>query len=90
MNDCFAVLLKRDKSTSIHMKNLQYLPAELFKLKNGLSLEIMKEVFVSQENETYNLRSGNNSLRKNIRATQYGIESILNLGVKYGTCYQGK
>ena len=35
-------LLKRDKSTSIHMKNLQYLATELFKVKNGLSPEIMK------------------------------------------------
>ena len=37
------------------MKNLQYLAAELFKVKNGLSPEIMKEVFVLQECETYNL-----------------------------------
>ena len=72
------------------MKNLQYLAAELFKGKNGLSLEIMKEIFVSQENETYNLRSGNDLLQKNIRTTQYGTESILNLEVKYGSCYQVK
>ena len=72
------------------MKNLQYLAAELFKGKNGLSLEIMKEIFVSQENETYNLSSGNDLLQKNIRTTQYGTESILNLEVKYRTCYQVK
>ena len=52
--------LKRDKSTSIHMKNLQYLANELFKVKNDPSPEIMKDIFVFQENETYNLRSGNN------------------------------
>ena len=45
------MLLKCDKSTSIHMQNLQNLAAELFKVKNGLSLEIMKEFFVFQENE---------------------------------------
>ena len=45
----FKTLLKRDKSTSIHMKNLQYLATELFKVKNGLSSEIMKEIFVFQE-----------------------------------------
>ena len=55
-----------------------------------MELEIMKEIFVSQENETYNLRSGNDLLQKNIRTTQYGTESILNLEVKYGTCYQVK
>ena len=42
----------------------------------------MKEIFVFQENETYNLRSGNHLARKNIRTTQYGIESVSNLGAK--------
>ena len=55
----FKTLLKRDKCTSIHMKNLQYLATELFKVKNGLSPKIMKEIFVFQESNTYNLRSGN-------------------------------
>ena len=55
----FKTLLKHDKSTSIHMKNLQYLATELFKVKNGLSPKIMKEIFVFQESDTYNLRSGN-------------------------------
>ena len=35
-------LLKRDKSTSSHLKNLQHLASELFKVKNDLSPEIMK------------------------------------------------
>ena len=33
----FETLLKRDKSTWIRTKNLQYLPAELFKVNNELS-----------------------------------------------------
>ena len=73
---------KHDKSTSVHVKNLQNLATKLFKVKNDLSPEIMKEIFVFQENETYNLRSGNHLERKNIRATQYGIESVSNLGAK--------
>ena len=55
---------------------------ELFKVTNDLSPEIMKENFVFQQNETYNLRSGNHLARKNIRTTQYGIESVSNLGAK--------
>ena len=42
------------------MKNLQYLAAEIFKVKNGFSPIIMNEVFNFQENESYNLRSGIN------------------------------
>ena len=55
---------------------------ELFKLKNDLFPEVMKEIFVFQENETYNLRNSNHLARKNIRTIQYGTESISNLGVK--------
>ena len=55
---------------------------ELFKLKNDLSPEIMKEIFVFQENEIYNLRNTNHLARKNIRTIQYETESISNLGVK--------
>ena len=64
------------------MKNLQYLAIKLFKVKNDLSPEILKEIFVFQGNETYNLRSGNHLARKNIRVTQYGIESVSNLRAK--------
>ena len=37
-------LLKKDKSASIHMKTLQYLAIEIYKVQNGLFLEIMKEI----------------------------------------------
>ena len=70
----FETLLKCDKSTSIHTKKVQYLVTKLFKVKNDLSPEITKEIFVFQENETYNLWSGNHLARKNIRTTRYGIE----------------
>ena len=51
-------LLQKDKFVSIHVKNVQYLVTEIYKVKNGLSTEIMKEVFIFQENENYDLRSG--------------------------------
>ena len=58
------------------MKNPQHWANELFKAKNYLSPEIMKEIFVFQENENYNLRSGNHLPRKNIQITQCGIETV--------------
>ena len=42
----------------------------------------MKEIFVFQENETYNLKSGNHLARKNIRTAKYGIESVSNFEAK--------
>ena len=78
----FETLLKHDKSVSIHVKNVQYLATEIFKVKNDLCPEIMKEIFIFHENPTYNLRSGNHLTRRNIRTTHYGIEIISNLGAK--------
>ena len=68
------------QTMSIHIKNLQYLATELFKVRKSFSPEIMKEFFVFQENETYNLRSGNYLARKIIQTMQYGTECLLNLG----------
>ena len=55
----FQTLLKCDKSTSTHMKSLQYLATELSKVKNGLFPELIKEIYVFQKNEAHNLRSSN-------------------------------
>ena len=42
--------------------------------------------FVFQENETYNLRSGNHSAQRNIRTTQFESVKVLHVWeVKYGT-----
>ena len=78
----FETLLKHDKSVSIHVKNLQYLATEIFKVKNDICPEIMKEIFIFYENPTFNLRSGNHLTRRNIRTAHYGIETISNLGAK--------
>ena len=49
----FEKLLQKDKSVSLHMKNLQYLATEIFKVKNSLSPIIMHEVFNFQENKSF-------------------------------------
>ena len=67
---------------SINVKNLSIWLLSYLKKKNDLSSEITKKFFVFQENETYNLSSGNHSVRKNIQTTQYGSESFSNLGAK--------
>ena len=75
-------LLHNDKSVSIHMKNLQYLATEIYKVKNCISPEIMKEVFILQKNENYNLMSGTHLTNKNIHMTHFGTDTITNLGPK--------
>ena len=75
-------LLQNDKSVSIHMKNLQYLATEIYKVKNCISPEIMKEVFILQKNENYNLMSGTHLTNKNIHMAHFGTDTITNLGPK--------
>ena len=54
---------------------------ELIKVKNNLSLEIMKEILVLTRK--WNLQFKEFHLaQKNIQATQYGIENVSDLGVK--------
>ena len=43
----FEELLEADNSFSVHHRNIQVLATELYKIINGLSPEIMKEVFLS-------------------------------------------
>ena len=78
----FEDLLNKDKSVTIHQHNLQQLAIEIFKVKIGIALKIMIEIFTFVENNTYNLRSGMYLCRVNVHSTQYGTESIGNLGAK--------
>ena len=47
------------------MKNLQYLATEISKVKNGLWSELMKEIFIFQENENDHLRSATHLANRN-------------------------
>ena len=78
----FEELLQKDNSVSVHMKNLQYLATEIFKVKNGLSPIIMNKVFNFQENESYNLRSGIHLASRNTHTAHFGTDTISSLGPK--------
>ena len=41
----FSELLTKDKSVTVHSRNLQILATELFKVKNGMSPEIISNIF---------------------------------------------
>ena len=55
---------------------------EVYKVKNCLSPEIMKDVFIFQENENYNLRSDTNLTNRNIHRAHFGTGTITNLEPK--------
>ena len=54
---------------TMHEKKLQVLFSEIYKVKNGIALEIMKGII----NLSYNLRSSCNQFRReNIKTVHYG------------------
>ena len=65
----FKQLLEKEHSVTVHQKNLQVLVTEIFKVKNNLAPDIMKDVFELKE-PPYNLRSEPNHFTcRNVKAT---------------------
>ena len=65
----FKQLLEKYHSVTVHQKNLQVLVTEIFKVKNNLAPDIMKDVFELKE-PPYNLRSESNHFTcRNVKTT---------------------
>ena len=72
----FKELLHKDKSFSIHHRNLQKLATELYKVKNNLSPALMKEIF-PERTIPYNLRNKNPFQTFNVKTVYNGTETLL-------------
>ena len=58
---------------TVHHKNLQILVPEIFKVKNDLAPDIMKDVFELKKTP-YNLRSESNHFTgRNVKTSYYGL-----------------
>ena len=77
----FDDLLKRDRSVSIHQKNLQILATEIYKTKNDLGPKIMKDTFHFIQ-KPYNLRNDPELQRRKNRTVYFGTENISSLASK--------
>ena len=77
----FRELLERDKSVTIHERNIQVLLTEIFKVKSGDAPEIMIEIF-KFKGHSYDLRNNNCIGRRIIKLYKYGSEIVSNLGAK--------
>ena len=72
----FSELLEKDNSVTIHQRSLQVVATEIFKSKNELVPEIMKQVF-ERQNPAYNFRSEATYFkRQNVKAAHYGIQNL--------------
>ena len=77
----FQQLLDKDKSVTIHHRNLQKLATEMYKLKNSLPPSLLKDILPECDN-SYDLRSENPFLTYNVRTVLYGTETIAFRGPK--------
>ena len=77
----FKELLNKNKTVSIHQKNLQVLATEIFKAKLNISPEISKELF-SFNVRNYNFRSQSTLKRIKTNSVYFGSESLSSLAPK--------
>ena len=69
-------LLQRNRSVSIHHKNIQTLTTEVFKVVNSICPPIMKTFCDFRENK-YNIRKFQEMRQQKVRTVRYGFETAL-------------
>ena len=77
----FEELLQKDRSNTIHHRNLQKLVTEMYKIKNNYSPVMMKSIFPESTNP-YNLRSNNPFQSDNVHSVLNGTETLSYWGPK--------
>lgn len=80
-NLTFQELLGKDRSVTIHHKNLQKLAMEMYKIKHQISPLPMRELFTEKVHK-YELRNKGHWETNNVRTVAYGTETIRNMGPK--------
>ena len=79
-NCTFLELLNLDGSFTVHERNIQTLAIEIYRVINGTSPEIMKEVFPLKSNLKYNSKYIFES--RNVHSVHHGTETLSFLGPK--------
>ena len=72
----FQELLQRNRSVSIHQKNIQFLTTEVFKLVNNTCPPTMKTFFDFRENR-YSISKFQGMRQQKVRTVRYGLETAL-------------
>ena len=80
-NLTFGQLLEKDKSVTIHERNLQKLAIEMYKVKHNLSPAPVQEIF-KQRNEVYDFRNNRYWEVPRVQNVNFGVETLRYRGIK--------
>ena len=75
----FKELLTKDNSVTVHIRNIRLLAIDMYKVKNGLAVDLISNLFPRNEHR-YGLRNAKYFKRPNSNTTHWGTESLLNIG----------
>ena len=78
----FEELLEKDNFVSVHQRNLQFLATELYKILNGLSPDLMKDVFPLNDDSDYSTRNKRTFKSRKVKTVRYGTDSLAYLTPK--------
>ena len=78
----FEEILEKDNTVSVHQRNLQFLAIELYNVVNGISPDLMKEVFPLNDDSGYNLRKKRTFKSQRVKSMRHGTHSLAYLAPK--------
>ena len=79
----FEELVSKDKSATVHQRNLQTLATEMYKILNGLSPDIMQDIFEIKSNY-YNTRNAQHFPQEILKQLDMDYRSSLTWLQKFG------
>ena len=77
----FEELYSKNKFLTVHQRNLQIIPTEMYKILTGLSPDIMQDIFKTKSNY-YNTRNRPRFSSRNIKTVRYELQTIYYMGSK--------
>ena len=66
----------------MHQRNLQFIATELYKVLNGLSPDLMKDVFPLNDDSGYSRRNKRTFKSRQFKTVRYGTDSLAYLALK--------
>ena len=73
----FEELLGKDNSETVHRRNIKILAAELFKIKNGHSNDIMTQLICKRNSVGDSLRSQTDFSLPQVKSVNYGLNILV-------------